>query len=122
MVLVSRNAMALSFCETGRQYLNLADAAANEIFLQGNPCGLVSDEPISPERFAEETKWADHNLCLPILFNFYHGIEVLMKGILRFKSIVNNTHESRSEFVIYQTLHKFKLVKGNRTTSEPMQV
>jgi hypothetical protein len=30
----------------------------------------------------EITKWNDFNIAVPLLFNFYHGLELLLKGIV----------------------------------------
>jgi hypothetical protein len=37
----------------------------------------------SYKRYFEKTKWNDFNIGVPILFNFYHGLELIMKGLLQ---------------------------------------
>ena len=33
--------------------------------------------------YEEKTRWNDFNIGVPILFNYYHGLELLMKGLLQ---------------------------------------
>jgi hypothetical protein len=33
--------------------------------------------------YEEKTKWNDFNIGVPVLFNYYHGLELLMKGLLQ---------------------------------------
>jgi len=44
----------------------------------------------TPEEEAKEldrqTKWSDARLVEPLLFNFYHGLELLLKGFALWKS------------------------------------
>jgi len=35
------------------------------------------------EKYEEQTKWNDFNVGVPVLFNYYHGLELLMKGLLQ---------------------------------------
>jgi hypothetical protein len=76
---------ALGYWTVGIQYLHLVETVANETIQQGNQFVVVSDDEISLERYASETKWSDHSLVVPLLFDFYHGIEVLLKGFLASK-------------------------------------
>jgi hypothetical protein len=36
----------------------------------------------SDEEFEEHTKWSDANIAEPVLFNFYHGIELSLKSLI----------------------------------------
>lgn len=36
----------------------------------------------SNEEFEEHTKWSDSNIVEPVLFNFYHGIELSLKSLI----------------------------------------
>ena len=48
----------------------------------------------SHESYYQKTKWNDFNIGVPILFNFYHGLELCMKGLLQEinKLPTNKTH------------------------------
>lgn len=37
---------------------------------------------LAAEQYMDQTRWSDHALVIPLLFDFYHGIEVLLKGFL----------------------------------------
>ena len=44
------------------------------------------DEKTSVEQeLYKQTKWSDGHLIEPLLFNFYHGIELLLKGFVQLK-------------------------------------
>ena len=73
---------ALGFWRVGIQYLHLVQAVSNETHRQGNAHLVMSDETITTGKYMEETKWSDHNLVIPLLFNFYHGLETILKGFL----------------------------------------
>jgi len=73
---------ALGFWTVGGQYLHLAKTVANETVGQGNAHAVVSDHELSLSEYDEQAKWSDHNLVIPMLFNFYHGLEVTMKGFI----------------------------------------
>jgi hypothetical protein len=79
-----KNDNRLAFWLTGKQFLNLAAAAAREIVDSGNKSGTFHSGNISSEevhaQHVEQTKWADHNMAVPILFNMLHGIELMLKG------------------------------------------
>jgi len=73
---------ALRFWRVAIQYLHLAQSCAVECSNSENRMVVVSDEEIDMELFNLKTKWSDFNIAIPVLFNFYHGIEVLLKGFL----------------------------------------
>lgn len=73
---------ALGFWRVGIQYLHLVQAVSNETHRQGNAHFFMSNDKITTDKYMEETKWSDHNLVIPLLFNFYHGLETILKGFL----------------------------------------
>ena len=76
------------FIGLGNQYLHLVEVVIVEMKTQGNPSFIITDynaeltDEQSWEKFEEITKWSDFNLGVPLLFNFYHGIELVMKGLI----------------------------------------
>jgi hypothetical protein len=85
---------ASSFWTVGIQYLHLVQSVSNETHRQGNAHIITSDTEITATAYAEATKWSDHNLVIPLLFNFYHGLEALLKGFLHAKGVpVINSHK-----------------------------
>jgi hypothetical protein len=77
--------VALSFWTVSFQYLMLVENVAREIVSNLNPLGLTklhSEGPITEDELVEATRWSDQSLVIPLLFNLYHGIELLVKGFL----------------------------------------
>jgi hypothetical protein len=77
-----RNYIGLAY-----QFFNLTREAINEMVKQGNYTMNISDpqpdEEQSWKTYEEQTRWNDFNIGVPILFNFYHGLELFMKGLLQ---------------------------------------
>ena len=73
---------ALSFWTVSFEYLMLVENVAREIAAQGNNWIIVDDYPIEEAEYEERTRWSDHCIIIPLLFNLYHGIELLAKGFL----------------------------------------
>jgi hypothetical protein len=83
---------ALGYWTIGIQYLHLVEIVTQELIKQGNLFVVISNDEISIEQYAEKTKWSDHHLVVPLLFDFYHGLELLLKGFLvaKGKSVSTN--------------------------------
>ncbi len=95
---------SLAFWTLALQYLGLVENAARETMDQGNVWFLVTDyrhgEP-TVEDYLEETRWSDHRLIMPLLFNLYHGLELLVKGfLLARKPEVVEAHHGIQEWVV----------------------
>jgi hypothetical protein len=97
---------ALGFWKIGRNYLHLVGSVSNETYRQGNNFVATWDvdmdewdstdagEEDSIEVFGNQTKWSDFNLVIPLLFNFYHGLELLLKGFICAKNIqIEQSHK-----------------------------
>ena len=85
---------ALRYWTTGIQYLHMVQLVAEEIVKRKNLYGLVSDNEINEEDLMEATKWSDCSLILPLLFDFYHGLETILKGFLCAKGCqLESTHK-----------------------------
>jgi hypothetical protein len=67
------------------QFLHLSREAIKEMELQGNRTTIISKadgESNNWEKYEELTRWNDFNIGVPILFNFYHGLELMLKGLI----------------------------------------
>lgn len=68
------------------QFFNLTREAINEMVNQGNFTTTFTDpQPTREDSWKlhdKLTRWNDFNIGVPVLFNFYHGLELFMKGIL----------------------------------------
>ena len=80
---MSDNNNHILFFRLSSQYLHLVEAVTDEILKQGNLQVVISDHQITEAEFYESTKWSDYNIAEPILFNLYHGIELILKGYLK---------------------------------------
>lgn len=38
------------------------------------------------ERYYNDTAWNDTKIGIPLLFNFYHGVELILKGLITYKA------------------------------------
>ena len=74
----------LSFFTVSFQFFSLVQNALKETINQGNEWIVISGKEISFEDYADKTSWSDHQVIIPILFNFYHGLEIFLKGLLQF--------------------------------------
>ncbi len=91
-------------------FWNLVTNSINEMEKQGNLTQITRNfienesEEESLRIFREKTKWNDNNIAIPLLFNFYHGIELYMKGLFDLLEIKleNKNHKIREYLVIIQ--------------------
>lgn len=78
--------MGNDYISLGYNFLQLSINAIEEMNRQGNQTLIFSDSSLSDsdtwKEYDEKTKWADQNIAIPILFNFYHGIELILKGLI----------------------------------------
>jgi len=72
--------LALMACD----FWQLTANAAEELAKQGNHCSLsyIGWGWPSKEEWENHTKWSDINIAQPVLFNFYHGIELSLKALI----------------------------------------
>lgn len=78
------------------QFLQIARESINEMEKQGNSTSIWYHVPARKnlkyeddwEEFEFKTRWNDINLGVPILFNFYHGLELYMKGLLQTQNLL----------------------------------
>jgi hypothetical protein len=65
-------------------FFDLVEAVLQETIKQGNNTqGFLSskdDLSIIKKKYKDWTKWSDSRIIIPILFNFFHGIELFLKG------------------------------------------
>jgi hypothetical protein len=87
--------LGLAFWTMAFYYLALVQAAASETIKQGNQWVVWSDGLLDEEEYENQTKWSDFNIIVPLLFNFYHGLELLLKGfvVLKAKAPLKLNHD-----------------------------
>jgi hypothetical protein len=47
-----------------------------------NPSAIISDTYITEQAFDAKTKYCDYRIIYPLLFLFYHWMELVLKGFL----------------------------------------
>lgn len=108
----SSNSASLRYWIVGIQYLHLVESVAKQVTETGNRFVVISENEIAAEKFDNETKWADHALVIPLLFDFYHGIEVLLKGFL-----IANGASVKKTHRLSELLSRFKSIFPDSTLS-----
>ena len=76
---------ALSYWQVAMQYLDLSENVAGLIASKGNKWVFIHegfDLDTLEKKHEEATKWTDYHQGIPVIFNFYHGLELLLKGFL----------------------------------------
>jgi hypothetical protein len=97
--------LALSFLTLSQKYLSLVRSVSDENTKQGNPHIIGTEIPSYD--YEEATKWSDFNIGIPTLFNFYHGLELMLKGLLILKgdySFMGN-HSLRGPFKEFKKIY-----------------
>lgn len=111
----------LSYWRIGFQYLHLVEITTAETIRQGNTHVIITDirdGELTPEAYKKQTQWSDFEIILPVLFNFYHGIEVVLKGFLiaadkpvhtnhKLSELINCFEQCYPENSIAQTIKKY---------------
>lgn len=72
---------ALLYWSMGQQFLNLSYCASNEI-AKKNIISVITEDYTTGDELDKYYQWTDINLGISTLFNFYHGIELMIKGFL----------------------------------------
>lgn len=85
----------IEYWTIGTHFLQLAELACGELVKSGNQYFVIT-ENLNEDDFLselhEQTKWSDINVGVPIIFNFFHGTEVLLKGFIVLNGIVPPHH------------------------------
>jgi hypothetical protein len=103
---MKKNMKKANYFSLSYNYWTLIKSSIDEMEIQGNKTLIVSshkpNETIeqSFKNYYQKTKWNDVNIGVPILFNFYHGLELCMKGLLQEieKLPTNKTHKLTDYF------------------------
>jgi len=96
--------ISLNFLTLSLKHLSLVKNVLEENVKQGNLHLIIDDKEFSEKEYDQETRWSDFNI-FPILFNFYHGLELLMKGFL----ILIDNYKVKPRHDFKKLLNDFKL-------------
>jgi hypothetical protein len=81
---------ALRFLTMGSKYFNLVEWVAKET-INATKASLL---PSYNSELKDAYKWHDFTIITPLLFNFYHGLELTLKGLLTIKEFkFKHTHD-----------------------------
>ncbi|OEF97218.1 hypothetical protein BHF71_11190 [Vulcanibacillus modesticaldus] len=103
------------FFLVGEQYLNTSKILLDKMVETGNKHTVISDKEISWIEYENLTKFSDFNVLIPTLFNFYHGLELIIKGMLRLHNA-----EFKPEHSFENLLTKLKL--SDKTNNEYLEI
>ena len=87
--------LAYTYWRVGFQYFDLSECVSREIAKTGNTWIFIQEGTNwaeQEEKYKEKTKWADYNQGIPVIFNFYHGLELLLKGFLVAEGKAGKSH------------------------------
>lgn len=88
------------YLSMAEQFLKLSHLAANKLVEGGNCTKLVlCDTSTEVEASMERQDWADHSIAMPVLFNFFHGIELTLKGLIYEKQADRLNAHKLSDFM-----------------------
>lgn len=82
ITVMHKNTLPRSYWILGAQFLRLAHESCVEIVNAGNKHIVTSDKPISCVEYGKAVRWSDHSVGTAVLFSFFHGIELTLKGFL----------------------------------------
>jgi HEPN domain len=96
----------LSYWRLSLQFWDLFQAAVEEMKAQGNAHVLVTNTAQSTQQYNAATKWSDFNLAVALLFNLYHGLELILKGFCHAGSTEPPKHHKLSELLrLFENQH-----------------
>lgn len=81
-----RYSFGLPYWTMGGKYLHLANVVAEEVVNHKNEFAITTGMHTSPKEafrlLEKKTRWSDIYLIEPLLFDFYHGLELILKGFV----------------------------------------
>lgn len=96
---------AHSYFVLAAHFLRLAEGAARKLVKTKNKISVVSGGDISVDCYARKTRWSDHSISIAVMFSFYHGIELTLKGCLLLNGLSKQTHRLSNLFEVFEQKH-----------------
>lgn len=84
---------SLPYFALAGHFLRLAEAASRRLVETRNTLTVVSGSEITADEYAKKTRWSDHSIGVAVLFNFYHGLELLLKACLLAEGVSMQGHK-----------------------------
>lgn len=95
--------LPLSYWTLAAQFLRLSHESCVEIINSGNKFMLTSDKPVSTFEFNQAIRWSDHSVCSGVLFSYFHGIELILKGFLVAVDVKSTHHRLTNLLQSFET-------------------
>jgi hypothetical protein len=96
---------SLALLTMGLNYFNLVQNAVTEMLNQGNALVIISKKSLTSQEYDDCTKWNDMHIAIPVLFNFFHGMELMLKGAIALEEVnVSKGHDLSALAVKFQEL------------------
>jgi len=77
--------ISLRHLDFSDNFFDLVQAVLEENIKQGNRTVSIQSPTNTQKELEDEyrrqTRWSDNRVLIPVLFNFFHGIELFLKGI-----------------------------------------
>ena len=64
------------------KYITMVENTLEKAIKSGNPSVIISDSYITDQDLINKTKYCDYSIIIPLLFLFYHWIELVLKAFL----------------------------------------
>ncbi|HEY0974806.1 MAG TPA: hypothetical protein VGE57_09960 [Solimonas sp.] len=87
-----KNTLPKRYWTLAAQFLRLAHESCVEIVNSGNKFMVSAAKPISQFEFDQAVRWSDHAVGTGVLFSYYHGIELILKGFLAAVGVRSQHH------------------------------
>jgi hypothetical protein len=89
-------------------FFDLVQAVLGENIKQGNKTTSIqpatNNKNKREKEYRHQTKWSDNRILIPVLFSFFHGIELFLKGI----KYLNNDPEKKPDHKLSNLTTNFK--------------
>lgn len=94
------NQNTTNFAGIAYNYLTLVSNCIDEMEKQGNQTMILTNKDSDWISYEKQIRWSDQSISIPLLFNFYHGVELLLKGILKITGIEYSTDHQLSKLFL----------------------
>lgn len=97
---------ALGYWAISLHFLRLVEASCAALVATNNAYVVVSELPLLNGEYEDATRWSDHSVGIAVLFNFFHGIELLLKGFISIHDKVPNHHQLTKLLDLFEKSYK----------------
>lgn len=90
------------------QYITMVTNTLEMAIKSGNPSVIISDRYITDQDLINKTKYCDYSIVDPLLFLFYHWVELVLKGFLLVLAKEDDDIKKIAHHNIIKLLKEFK--------------